>query len=299
MRTPQIPYILFDCDNTLCQTEHLAFRGCSNLANEILAAVCGLCLLNRATVSYVVRSMRGCLLTLCCHPIRLHSQKGVAYRYSGPEMQREFVGLNFRGLLASLQAKHGFTLAPAEVNAYVSRELVEIIRMIEAECAPCAGANAVLARLADPPSSTGSSSGGTKRGLAVVSSSALSRVEASLRKCGQEQYFPSTGDVASTRVFSAATSLPVPTTKPDPAVYLFACEKLGVDPKHCLAIEDSKSGATAAMRAGIPLLGYVGAYDDDEEKREVGRILTEQCGALEIMQHWDDFDDILKRIEAM
>ena len=40
----QIRYILFDCDNTLCQTEHLAFRGCSNLANEILAAVRGLCL---------------------------------------------------------------------------------------------------------------------------------------------------------------------------------------------------------------------------------------------------------------
>ena len=228
------------------------------------------------------------------HPIysHSHSQKGVAYRYSGPEMQREFVGLNFRGLLASLQAKHGFTLTSNEVDAYVSRELVEIIRMIEGECQPCAGANAVLARLADSGSEP-------KRRLAVVSSSALSRVEASLRKCGQEQYFPSTGDVATTRVFSAATSLPVPTTKPDPAVYLFACEKLGVDPKQCLAIEDSKSGATAAMRAGIPLLGYVGAYDDEEEKREVGKILTEQCGALEIMQHWDEFGDIFKRIEAM
>lgn len=234
--------------------------------------------------------------TLVLPPV-LHHQKGVDYRYSGPEMQREFVGLNFRGLLASLQAKHGFTLTPTEVDTYVSRELVEIIRMIESECEPCKGANAVLARLAS--SSSVSHLNEPKRGLAVVSSSALSRVEASLKKSGQEQYFPSTGDVSTTRVFSAATSLPVPTTKPDPAVYLFACEKLGVDPKHCLAIEDSKSGATAAMRAGIPLLGYVGAYDDEEEKREVGKILTEQCGALEIMQHWDDFDAILKRIEAM
>ena len=35
---PQIKQILFDCDNTLVLSEHLAFEACAGLANELLAA---------------------------------------------------------------------------------------------------------------------------------------------------------------------------------------------------------------------------------------------------------------------
>jgi len=40
-------------------------------------------------------------------------------------------------------------------------------------------------------------------------------------------------------------------TKPDPAPYLLAARKLGVPPEECIAIEDSVSGLTSAMRAGM------------------------------------------------
>ncbi|GAB2631883.1 HAD family phosphatase [Nocardia goodfellowii] len=42
--------------------------------------------------------------------------------------------------------------------------------------------------------------------------------------------------------------------KPDPAIYLRAAELLGVDPKHCVAIEDSPTGARAAELAGCAVL---------------------------------------------
>jgi len=43
--------------------------------------------------------------------------------------------------------------------------------------------------------------------------------------------------------------------KPDPAVYLYAAEKIGIAPKDCFAIEDSPVGITAAQQAGIFCIG--------------------------------------------
>ncbi len=43
-------------------------------------------------------------------------------------------------------------------------------------------------------------------------------------------------------------------SKPDPAVYLLAAERLGVPPARCLAFEDSDHGALAAHRAGLSVV---------------------------------------------
>lgn len=42
----------------------------------------------------------------------------------------------------------------------------------------------------------------------------------------------------------------VDATKPDPAPYRLAAEKLGYRPERCIAIEDSRNGLTSALRAG-------------------------------------------------
>ena len=39
--------------------------------------------------------------------------------------------------------------------------------------------------------------------------------------------------------------------KPAPDAYLLACERVGVEPKHCLALEDSPRGAQSAVDAGL------------------------------------------------
>ena len=124
--------------------------------------------------------------------------------------------------------------------------------------------------------------------MAVVSSSALRRVRASVEKVGQEGYF---GD----DIFSAASSLPTPTSKPDPAIYLFAMERLGVLPGECVAVEDSRSGATAAVRAGIKTVGYVGSYEEEEQERMVG--VLEGCGCVVVMRDWAEFEGFMGRIQ--
>ncbi len=47
--------------------------------------------------------------------------------------------------------------------------------------------------------------------------------------------------------------------KPYPDVYLAAAKGLGVDPARCLAIEDSPTGAQAALAAGMTVVGFCGA----------------------------------------
>ncbi|MEM7110756.1 MAG: HAD-IA family hydrolase, partial [Bacteroidota bacterium] len=46
--------------------------------------------------------------------------------------------------------------------------------------------------------------------------------------------------------------------KPFPDVYLKAAESNAVEPSLCLVIEDSISGATAALRAGMQVIGFCG-----------------------------------------
>lgn len=187
----------------------------------------------------------------------LESQ-GIAERYTGPSLMIDFVGQNFRGMMVSLQKKYGFTLEASRLESLVTQEENKVIEMLEQKAQPCVGVNNQLEKLASSK----------KYGLAVVSSSALRRVQASLKKVGQAKYFP------SDHVFSAASSLPTPTSKPDPAIYLHACKVLGKSPAECLAVEDSKSGVLSAVRAGIQVIGYVGSYEEHKQE-EMSHILQE------------------------
>lgn len=204
----------------------------------------------------------------------LESQ-GIAERYTGPSLMIDFVGQNFRGMMVSLQKKYGFTLEASRLESLVTQEENKVIEMLEQKAQPCVGVNDQLEKLASSK----------KYGLAVVSSSALRRVQASLKKVGQAKYFP------SDHVFSAASSLPTPTSKPDPAIYLHACKVLGKSPAECLAVEDSKSGVLSAVRAGIQVIGYVGSYEEHKQE-EMSHILQEN-GAKIIMKDWSEFEQYL------
>lgn len=184
--------------------------------------------------------------------------------------------------MKALGGKYGFSLDDDELDRYVAKELQLATINLSKEAVECPHSTEILQRLSNEG----------KYKMAVVSSSALSRVQASLRKTKQDRFFQ------PQHIYSAASSLKVPTSKPDPAIYLYACEHLGVEPGACLAVEDSKSGATAAHRAGIPLVGYVGPYEDNEEEREeISRILVEECGARAIMRDWSEFPEILRGLQ--
>ncbi len=91
----------------------------------------------------------------------------------------------------------------------------------------------------------------TERGIrrAVASSSRTAWVEAALETLGIRRDFELivTGDM-------------VTHSKPDPEIYLLAAERLGVDPRRCLAIEDSPKGAASANAAGMTVIGVRTAY---------------------------------------
>ncbi|KAF2661023.1 HAD-like protein, partial [Lophiostoma macrostomum CBS 122681] len=241
-------YILLDCDNTLCQSERLAFEACAELTNEVL------------------------------------EKHKLDTRYTTDQLLEDFVGHNFRGMLKGLQAKHNFTMSDDELEDYVARELGAVTKKLSEKATECPGVTEQLTKLKEQGYP-----------MSVVSTSAKSRVVASIEKVKIAHFFP------PEHVYSAATSLDPPSSKPDPAIYNYACEQLGVKNSEAITVEDSKSGATAAMRAGIPCIGYVGIYgiEDSKEKMEdMAKLLTEQTECAAIMYDWSEFQDCLKKIEA-
>ncbi|RJE20572.1 HAD superfamily hydrolase [Aspergillus sclerotialis] len=208
-------------------------------------------------------------------------KRGFSDRYTGEQLIQDFVGQNFRGMMISLQAKYKFELSKEELEYYVKEEENQVIAKLNAKAKPCVGANEELQKLYDSK----------KYGLAVVSSSALRRVQASIKKVGQDKYFN------PNHVFSAASSLSKPTSKPDPAIYLHALEVFNRKPEQVVAVEDSKSGTLSALRAGMPVIAYVGCYNGDEKKDEIAKRLTD-LGAKTVMRDWSEFQKCLAEIEA-
>jgi HAD superfamily hydrolase (TIGR01509 family) len=51
--------------------------------------------------------------------------------------------------------------------------------------------------------------------------------------------------------------------KPEPDVYEYAADLLGVSPGECIVVEDSQHGTRAAARAGAGVIGYRGAANAD------------------------------------
>ncbi len=121
--------------------------------------------------------------------------------------------------------------------------------------------------------------------MAAVSSSALARLKASFTAAGLDDLIPE-----AVR-FSAEDSLPVPTSKPDPAVYLEAGRVLGVDGPHGLAVEDSVPGVTSAVAAGYHAVGNVMFVPADERQSRTRDLLD--AGAVAVTDSWRALADAL------
>lgn len=62
------------------------------------------------------------------------------------------------------------------------------------------------------------------------------------------------------RVFSADM---VGIPKPEPDLYLYCAERMGVAPERCVVVEDSPVGARAGLAAGMRVFGYHAAHGPD------------------------------------
>jgi HAD superfamily hydrolase (TIGR01509 family) len=71
--------------------------------------------------------------------------------------------------------------------------------------------------------------------------------------------------------------------KPDPAIYNLAAKELGVDPAHCVVIEDSRIGVLAARAAGMACVVTKSTYTADEDFTGA-QLILEDLGATHLPQ---------------
>ena len=203
---------------------------------------------------------------------RLLERLGSSRRYAADELRRVAVGQNFRSIATALAAEADVAL-DAELERWVAEEREAVVAHLAEVLAPDSRVIEPLERLAG------------RFALAVVSSSALVRLDACFEATGLTGLLP-----AGVR-FSAEDSLPEPTSKPDPAVYALAGQRLGVAGDEALAIEDAASGVRSAVAAGFPVVGNLLFVAPDE--REARAAALADAGALALVGSWRELEVLL------
>jgi HAD superfamily hydrolase (TIGR01509 family) len=205
---------------------------------------------------------------------RYLAENGARRRYDPEELRLATTGMNFRSTVVALTDEHGLPqLSPALLEHWVSAEKDAVTAYLGEALQPDPDVLGPLATLAE------------HHGLAAVSSSADARIATSFEVTGMADHFP------PERRFSAEDSLPVPTSKPDPAIYVYALRTLGVAPEEAVAVEDSVAGATSAVAAGIPTIGnlqFVQAPERDERRR-----LLTAAGVVAVVTSWAEVVDLV------
>jgi HAD superfamily hydrolase (TIGR01509 family) len=154
------------------------------------------------------------------------------------EARRECQGRLLTDVRDRAQAKLGRPFPPEWIAEYED-ERDEAFRR---ELTPVAGAAEAVQRV---------KAAGLK--VCVASQGQLTKTRLTLGLTGLRDLFPPHA------LFSAYD---VPRPKPDPALFRHAAATMGVQPSACTVIEDTPSGVTAAVAAGMRVVGY--AADSDE-----------------------------------
>jgi len=63
--------------------------------------------------------------------------------------------------------------------------------------------------------------------------------------------------------------------KPDPEIYNLAKQRLKLEARDCVVIEDSRNGLLASLGAGMPTLITTSTYTKDEDFKGAGKVVSE------------------------
>ena len=225
----------------------------------------------------------------------LMAEYGSDRRFTPEELRLATTGLNFRSTAVVLCLDNGIGVAPELVPAdrrgsgvasedqptltvdaleeWVEREKRAVIDHLRSVLRPDPEVLEPLHRLAQ------------WYGVAAVSSSADARIAASFEVTGLAGFFP------PERRFSAEDSLPRPTSKPDPAIYRYAGERLGIGVHQGLAVEDSLPGASSAVAAGFATVGNL-QFVPPDERNERAQALRE-IGVVAVVASWTQVEALL------
>ena len=158
------------------------------------------------------------------------------------EMYLRFVGPTFEDMVAGLEQEYGKIL-PSDLSARKDRMMLELFRR---DLKPVPGVIPMLRQLALPRS--------------IGTNGPRDRALEALHITGLAPFF---GD-------RLTTYEDVKNPKPAPDVYQLAARRAGFNPAHCLVVEDSVTGATAALAAGCKVIGFTGvAHEPAARAREL------------------------------
>lgn len=145
-------------------------------------------------------------------------------------VQQHFLGCQFATVAAKINSLLSISI-PADFEAQYREQLLQAF---ERDLTVTQGIKEVLAALKVP--------------CCIATSSSLPRTTKALSVVGLT-------DVFADKVFTASD---VSRGKPAPDLFLHAANRMGVAPEHCLVIEDSYFGVTAAIAANMPVIHYIG-----------------------------------------
>lgn len=142
------------------------------------------------------------------------------------EALRRFRGDKMADIVAALEHDLGRPLP----EAFVPELRHEMHEQFKARLRPMDGAAALLSGLGRP--------------CCVASNAPMEKLQVSLSVTGLAHYFEE-------RIYSAYE---VGSWKPDPGLFLHAATQMGVTPSDCLVVEDSLTGVTAGLAAGMQVV---------------------------------------------
>jgi HAD superfamily hydrolase (TIGR01509 family) len=191
---------------------------------------------------------------------------GIRRRFTPEALRRWATGRTFRSTAGALVADAGVVIEPGLLERWVMTERTAVTDELGTVLRPSAAVRNALEALS------------ARMRLAVVTSSASTRLDACLIATELDDLFP-----ANVR-FSAEDSLATPASKPDPAIYRLAGEQLGVLGARGLAVEDSVAGVQSAVAAGFPTVGML-AFVSPEGLAERAVALRD-AGADAVFPSW-------------
>lgn len=171
------------------------------------------------------------------------------------EVADTYTGHSFPDCVAMVEQRLGRSID--DIDAFMDDNRRYSEQLMRSELKPMPGIEAQLAGLPLP--------------YALVTNSRTAELALKLEVTGLERFFPESCRFDCEKLGVA---------KPDPAIYRLAAERLGVDIRRSLVIEDSGPGLAAASGAGATVWAYRPHVEGSE---------LERLGVQRVFHHWDDF----------
>jgi HAD superfamily hydrolase (TIGR01509 family) len=182
---------------------------------------------------------------------RVHAEVLTRYGYpiTADAVRERFLGRSARDANLEIERELGYPL-PAD---YDERRKIELLAALALDVAAITHVHATIDAISIP--------------MCVASSGAHEKIFTTLSRTGLYRRF-------APNIFSASQ---VRHSKPAPDLFLFAAQQMKCRPQRCIVVEDSAAGVTAAVAAGMSVIGFVGGSHcregDDARLRAAGAAL--------------------------